>query len=272
MPLDAHRKAIITTTPIVEGREQAQMDVAEFNALIQDKGYKCIIERALQCPCLEPATGNASADCLNCGGTGWFFVDKTDTVLKCTNMNNRNKYEAWNPINLGIVNISCRGIDRLGFMDKVTVTELEMWFTQVLKFRKTDTKVFVFTTYNPLFISHAYAFLDTANPLSPIDESLYTIYDNRIEFDFATFSSVNYDTVTIKYTFNPVYHIIDVNRDMIKQKTIEPCGTVDGSKVMFPLSCVGRLAQYVFEKVSLNNNSLYDNTVYGKTPIAYDKH
>lgn len=269
-PKQAHKKPIISKTPDSIGNPQVNWDVKKFEDLIFDKGYKSHIERALRCPCIGEANGQANPDCKNCSGTGWAFIEKSETTLICTSMSNRSKYENWSETNMGMVNISSRAEDKLGFMDKVTLIELESWFSQILRLKQSKSevnKLFSFLVYDPIYVFNVYLFIDSESPLKSLDENEYEIKDNRIIFEKSViqqYTSLPNPSISIRYTHNPSYHIIDINRDLIKQKTGIDCKTNEINKSLFPLNCIGRRAHYIPDSPDYNGNSVFDNTNYSK--------
>ena len=272
---EAHKKPIISKTPDDIGNPQANWDRKKFDDLISDKGYKCYIERALLCPCRHGENhGQADSDCKNCNGSGWFFIDKVESVVVCTSISNRSRYEQWTESNSGVVNITCRPQDKLGFMDRVTLVELESWFTQVLTMNLSiseEDKYFSFLTYNPISVFDVYLYVDGETPLLHLKEEEYTVDYNKIKIDKSFIESKNLQKakISIRYTHNPVYHIIDVNRDLIKQKHIINCGEEE-LKTNFPLNCVGRRAHYMLDNPNYDGYGLFDNTDYTRTK-NYDK-
>jgi len=270
--MGANNKSVVTSTPKDLGNPQANWDRKKFDDFISDKGYDCFIERALRCPCNNQPTGQALSDCMNCGGTGWFFIDKQKSIIACSSMSHRNKYEVWSQTNMGIVNISTRPQDKLGFMDRVTLTELESWFSQVfkLKLSSTDpTKYFAFMIYSPMEVYDVYIYSDSQSPLVYLEVDNFTIDNNKIIINksFIDNLGITDPTITIRYTHNPTYHIIDINRDLIKQKSIND---VVEKITNFPLNCIGRRAHYIFEAPNFNGESLFDNTDYSRLPTKYD--
>lgn len=266
------KKPVISTTPKDVGNPQANWDRKKFDDLISDKGYACYIERAMRCPCAhEETNGQADSNCRNCNGTGWFFIEKTESVVVCTSMSNRSKYEQWSESNSGIVNISSRAQDKLGFMDRVTLIELESWFTQVLTIKNSLTEInkkFAFLIYDPIHVFDVYLYVDSDTPLIALKDSEYTVSNSKISIEksiIQNYTQKENPRISIRYTHRPVYHIIDINRDLIKQKTIQICGQEDNNgKTNFPLNCVGRRAHYMLDNPNYDGESVFDNTDYNK--------
>ena len=99
----SYKKAVLTQTPASVGNQQVEFDAKQFNDFIFNHSYECFIERRLYCPCISVNTGQPQANCLNCGGTGKFYINKQKTSISCQSMSNRNKYESWSVVNVGVV-------------------------------------------------------------------------------------------------------------------------------------------------------------------------
>ena len=269
----SHNKPTIAKTPDDIGNPQAHFDRKKFDDFITDKGYAVNIERAMRCPCTAEGTnGQGNSDCRNCNGSGWFFIEKVETVVTCTSMSNRNKYSVWSIENMGIVNISCRPQDKLGFMDRVTLTELESWFSQVVPLRQSLTEpdqMFSFLIYYPKTVFDVFLYVSSENPLKSLKKTEYKISGNRINIDASIVAEYTEDVkpkISIRYTHNPTYHIIDINRDLIKQVSGVNCETTQDIEKNFPLNCIGKRAHYLLDKQNYSGEGAFDNTDYTKTP------
>src|SRR5580698_9801806 len=115
---------------------QATWDKIPWEDGIAEHGYLVHIERSLECPCGTQAVTTPSPDCVNCGGTGRFYIEKTQTRVLCQGMNNSTKFQPWSAENTGQVRISTRPQDKLGYMDKITLIEVESIYSQKLYLRK----------------------------------------------------------------------------------------------------------------------------------------
>lgn len=254
---------------------QAHWNIDIFHDAIQEHGYKVYIDRALQCPCRNRSTNSAMSNCINCNGSGWMFIDRQETVLLCSSMSNRNKYENWTSSNAGTVNIGAMAQDKLGFMDRITMTELESWHTQVLQMTKhpIDDVLFCFTTYEPISVFHVYQFIDEATPLSLLTKDQdYYVQGNKIVLSDELSAEVDTATLTVRYTHRPVYHVIDINRDLVKQITQQNCPDKTNLKANFPINCVARRAHYILDADNYSGASVTDNTDYDTPNIPYEQH
>lgn len=267
-PQTGYKKAVLTQTPPSMGTQQVHFDRKQFDDFITAKGYDCYIERAIKCPCQAVATGQPLPSCLNCAGTGWVYINKQETRLAAVSMSNLNKYQQWSEVNLGTISISSSPGDKLGFMDRITLLELQMWHSELVTLRKSNdgTKVFAFTRYFPISVFEVYQFNGDSNPLIYVDPSLYTVTNNQILFDMSTFVGYVGQSFSLRYTFNPMYLVIDINRDLIKQSVGRICNTLTDDRENLPLHSVARLAHYVLDAPNLQGNSVFDNTNYNVNP------
>ncbi len=266
-------KTVITTTPDDLGSPQVHMDRKKFDDFITDHGYVVLIDRAIKCPCKNRITGKPLPDCKNCGGTGWFYIDRQKSVIACTSLSNKNKYEVWTESNAGTVNITTRPEDKLGWMDKVSLTELESWFSQAVYLKLLeDNSWFSFLTYEPISAFDVFIFKNTGEALGYLTSDKYTLSGNKILVPASTITSFGLTDgeycISIRYTHNPVYYIIDINRDLIKQKVDPNC--TNNNKANLPLNCIGRRAHFVLDAADFVGDNLLDNTPT-RTPINYDR-
>ena len=129
-----NRKSIITDKPIAYQTPAAPIDtrvgwrVDDFERLIQSQGYDAYIDRAMRCPCVDKATGQALSTCKNCLGRGWFFVDRTETRIIAQHMDSKKRYLDWGEVNRGTASITTKGIDKVGFMDRIILLQLQEFY------------------------------------------------------------------------------------------------------------------------------------------------
>lgn len=261
---DAHKKVITTTTaPEVIGDSQPFLKKSDFNKAIFAQGYNSLIERALPCPCVDSATGNALPNCMNCGGTKWVFIDKTATKLLLQSMNTRTKFQNWSEEDRGTVSVSARADNRLAFMDRITNLELSSIHAEVISPRVIQNKLFAFTIYFPIKIDDIFLFESTTSPFIPLSSADFTLVENRIVL-IDKFKNLNVKefSIVVRYTHNPQFHVIDITREAAAGKA-EDCefDNPTQDKDQFPVHAVARRAHYLLDAPNLAGLSLFDNTV-----------
>ena len=267
----------MTDTPVTFVTPPAQMGnagwyVDRFENLIQTQGYDAYIDRALRCPCADRNTGQALSTCKNCGGKGWIFVDRTETRLIAQHMDSKIKYQEWSQVNLGTASFTTRGVDKMGFMDRIVLYQLEEYFSEILRPIYYSGEIVAYPIYEPLKITNMYLFVSDAEKLVPITPDMYVVDGNKITFDLGLqdlihISDVNVRskseipiTISIRYSHYPVYHVIDVNRELMKVRENKFCGLSDDVLRQMPINVTARKAHFIFNAQKWGND-YYDNSI-----------
>ena len=278
---DAHKKTarIITPSPDKYDTLQPIFSQNEFDKAIETKGYDVEIEKGLKCPCWIKAAKAANPKCMNCGGSGWFFIAKKQTVAVIQSMNRRTKFLNWSETDRGTIQVTVKGIDRVAFMDKVRVLEVEAIFSQDSDiFLTRDNKYIAFLFYQPTRIEFCFMYKSVDEPLILLEQGKdFNIEEDRMIFTDDIIPHLDEEMegqISVRYHHNPTYHIIDINREIVKtfsyddrfdeDKEIpvinqEP---IDQTKVkqLMPVNSVAKKAHYLFDSPNSSGESLFDNT------------
>lgn len=239
-----------------------------FDELIYDHGYEAYLDRALRCPCCDKATGQPSVSCQNCLGRGWFFVDRRYTRIVAQSMTNLKRYEEWSQVNKGTAKLTVRGTDKLGFMDRVVLLELEGHYSELLFPFEYNEELICYPIYEPLEVTDIYLYLGDGSKLLPIPAELYKIEGNKITFDnslleYASPGDMNDRslglTISIRYSYHPVYHVVDINRELMKVRD-KNCAYTEEVLTQMPINVIARKAHYIFENQKFGEN-LFDNSL-----------
>lgn len=273
-----NRKSIVTDKPTayqtppsaIENRVGWRVD--DFEELIQSQGYDALIDRALRCPCVDKATGQALSTCKNCLGRGWFFVDRTETRLIAQHMDSKKRYENWSEVNRGTASITTKGIDKLGFMDKIILTQLEEFYSEIIRPIYFQGEIIAYPVYEPLKVTDMFLFSSDNEKLISIKEDEYVIDGNKIVFDLGIQDKISIDdmnvknkseipiSISIRYSHFPVYHVIDVNRELMKVRESRFCSYNDEKLRQMPINVLARKAHYIFDQ-NLFGEEAFENTV-----------
>jgi len=273
-----NRKSIVTDKPtayqtppsVIENRVGWRVD--DFEELIQSQGYDALIDRALRCPCVDKATGQALSTCKNCLGRGWFFVDRTETRLIAQHMDSKKRYENWSEVNRGTASITTKGIDKLGFMDKIILTQLEEFYSEIIRPIYFQGEIIAYPVYEPLKVTDMFLFSSDNEKLISIKEDEYVIDGNKIVFDLGIQDKISIDdmnvknkseipiSISIRYSHFPVYHVIDVNRELMKVRESRFCSYNDEKLRQMPINVLARKAHYLFDAQKFGEES-FENTV-----------
>lgn len=271
-----NKKSILTNHPVTAQTPpnldlpKVGWDIDKFESLIYNHGYHAYIEKALRCPCVDKASGQAMSTCRNCLGKGWFFVDKRETKVISQGMNNQPKNTQTGEINRGIARITTRATDRLGFMDRILLLDLEAYHTEILRPRiwGEDNKLIAYPIYEPLDITNIYLFVGDNVPLLPLTPDMYSVEGNRIDFSERLLEIVDVDdinakqpniSISIRYSYHPVYHVMDVNRELMKVRE-RGCYYSDDVLRKMPINVQAKKAHYIFDNQTYDDD-MFDNTV-----------
>ena len=270
-----NRKSIVTDKPVAYQTPAASINprvgwiVDRFETLIQTQGYDAYIDRAMRCPCVDKATGQALSTCKNCLGRGWFFVDRTETRIIAQHMDSKKRYESWGEVNRGTASITTKGIDKLGFMDRIILLQLEEFYSEILRPEVYEGELLAYPVYEPLEISNIFLFVGDYTKLEPIPNEMYVVDKNKIVFDQSLLEllpveDVNQKTpnmsVSIRYSHYPVYHVIDINRELMKVRESKLCSFDDEQLRQMPINVLARKAHYIFDAQQFGEES-FENTV-----------
>lgn len=248
--------------PAVGWRPQA------FSHLIQTQGYDALIDRAMRCPCVDKANGQALSTCRNCLGRGWFFINRASTRVVAQHMDSRKSYQEYGEINRGTASITTKGIDKLGFMDRIILTQLEEFYSEVLRPTTYNGRLIAYPIYEPLEVFEIFMFIGDDRPLKLLERGKdYEIVANRIDFKSELADEVESEdinkpaemSVTIRYSHYPVYHVIDINRELMKVRESKHCSISDDKLTDMPINVTARKAHYIFDAQKYDS-SLIENT------------
>jgi len=170
---------VLESPPII-GRPSIEFKGDDFNALIWKRGLDVIIENAVKCPCKTRNNDHLST-CKNCLGTGWVFINPVEDRAVISSINSETKYKEWSEEKIGTVSISLQRRSYLSFMDKVTIKDSEVLYSEVLQPIVYNTNFFAYTIYSILDTVEVFRFVsgDVALQLL-VKDTDYTIDDNKI--------------------------------------------------------------------------------------------
>lgn len=269
---DSHNKPIIEKTGENIDLTVPHFNKTDFDNAVFEHGYDVTLEKAIKCPCRIEANNNGHPDCVNCGGSGWLFVNKRSTVIVSQSMNINTKFKTWSEEDRGTISVSNRPQDRLSFMDRITILDLESTYTEVVKVKKYKKKYLAPLIYYPNSVEFAYMFTDSKEKLVPLKhEEDFTVKNNILELNKDKFSShfLNHDTisVSIRYIHNPSYHVIDIPRERTADRRAQvsktSCKLDDGipkQKPQLVINAIARKAQYAIDRPNLEGIGLLDNS------------
>jgi hypothetical protein len=259
-------KTIISQTPAsTVGKPRVDFNLSDFDAAIQTKGYDVIIEKAFKCACNTRSNTSALTDCQNCGGVQYVFVNPTQTRVIMHSMNNNTEHKDWTEAKIGTVSVTTREVDKLGFMDKITVLDGSTAYQERLYPSTVDGTTYSYSLYPVVEVEAMFLFVNSATQLTKLEVNTdYTISNNVVTFVNA---SLDGSTVTIRYRHRPVYYVIDIPRDTMNSP-IRSKTTGKNEDITFPIHGIARRSHYVLDEENLAGTRLLDNS-FGASAQLY---
>lgn len=245
---DGRNKPVIKVTPPETVEHQVRFQPWRFDSLVFDKGYEVWIDRALRCPCTVKGTGQPLVSCNNCLGSGWVFVNRIETRIAVQQLNANIKYENWSQTTTGMAKVTARATDKIAFMDRIILREVEGYFNEVMRTRAISGRQVAFTIYEPLQIESIYLYKSDKQPLHPLKE-----VDDYILDGFKIMLTDNYNSmedlsISIRYRHCLTYHVIDMNRDIMKVRE-KDCDYSYEDLTNMPIGGIARKSHYIFDNL-----------------------
>lgn len=250
------------TPPNLNGIPNPEFREELFDASIWQKGYDCLVHKAIECPCKTTGDNSNLPTCSNCGGTGWVYINPTQTKALITSINKDTKYKSWSLELVGTMSVTLRDIERASFMDRITFINETGIFSEVKTAYTVDTDTFVFLSYEASSIEDIFIFTGQANKLTRVDPSKYYIKsDNRAVVVFTTgaLTGSTNNSISVRYKNLVQYNILDIPHLIRSSNITNTLGQIE--KITLPNQYIARLAHYVrglkFDGTGIQDNS-YD--------------
>lgn len=228
----------------------------DFSALIDNKGYDAIWERAIPCPCAK-RQGAPMSNCQNCQGTGWVFINPMQIKVVSQSLNKETKYKEWSQERLGTASFTVRPEYHLNFMDKITLLNTSSRESENRLVYIIDGQKMINTIYPILEVVEIFKFSGINSKLQLLDKSSYSVQDRFVVFN-GTADIKEKDSLTITYDHNVQYHILDLNHDI--RNTIVLDNYSREEQLLLPISAIGRRVHNVIDAQNYAGNNLLDNS------------
>lgn len=247
-------KKVIQTKSNYIGVPRVDFISPDFDALIDNKGYDVIWERAIPCPCASRQAAHSS--CKNCQGTGWVFINPTQIKAVAQSINKDTKYKEWSMELLGTITLTVKSMFHLNFMDKITLIGAESPQSENLLVSKYGSSYYARTIYKINSIFELFKFVSESSPLQLLQEGKdYHFEDNKIIFDTDIKEG---DSVSVTYMHNVQYNVLDLPHDI--RQTIVLDNTSREKPLYLPISAVARRTHNVLDYLNFQGDNLFDNS------------
>lgn len=225
------------TPPSLLGQAQVSFKQGDFDALIYTHGYEATFEKAVRCPCSHE--GSARADCENCNGSGFFYINPTSTKVLLTGINANTTYKEWSLENIGTVSITTmqKDNDLMSYYDRVTINKEFNSFNEICEVKSAD-QYFIFTIYRPTNLQAIYVFVGPKQRLRKLSSAEYHISKINPYVIIFDIDMSKYEVVSCVYTHELQYFIIDFPHDV--RSSLNKTKKGDFEKTSLPKSAIAR--------------------------------
>lgn len=239
------RKITVSPPPNNVNSTRIDFNPNGFEKLVYSKGYEVMWEKALQCPCKNKG-GEAQVDCKNCNGTGWIFINQKKTRMVIQSQEFKTIFRDWGEETAGTAKLTSLPSDPVSFMDRITIQNATSYFSNVLyPILDTERNLYkAFTFYNVEEIEHAFLFNDVNQPLIQLNVDDIIIEAGEIYFPQNLSQYGENLQISIRYSHKPVYHVIDINRELIESFVKNNVTGIENSE-MLPINGLCRRAHYL---------------------------
>lgn len=241
------KRAVKQITPAESIEHQVRFEPQRFDSLVFDKGYDTWIDRAYRCPCSIKGAGQPMVTCNNCLGVGWIFRDRIDTRVAIQTIKADIRFENWTKTTAGTAKITARAIDKLAFMDRVILKDVEGYYNEIVRTRKIDEEYIGFLEYPLIDMEDLLLFDGDKEPLINLQLNVDYIIVNESKIIFLKDTYKNKElTLSARYKHFLTYHIIEMNRDIIKVRQ-KGCLMPEETLRDMPINGIMRKAHYLFD-------------------------
>ena len=255
------------TPPNSFGIPKTEFKKEYFDSAIWEKGYDVTIEKAFKCPCMT-IDNSALPTCQNCLGTGYNFINPIKTKAFLHSINFSDHIKSWSEELLGTVSVTVRNVERLSFMDRITIInsaiiDNKVIFSEAKTIRGDIGNEFVFLSYRPIDIIGIYLFNNSTTKLILLTEDNYSIstanpYVINFNYDFSTILDFN-GVCSVVFLHEITYHVLDLPHDIRNSFIVGYTGKEQ--QILMPINAIARKANNIMSLSNKNGLGLLDNSM-----------
>lgn len=239
-------------SPNTIGYASPEFTKGAFDAAIVQKGYKIYQERAISCPCCN-TQGHATPSCPYCGGTGYFYIEPTETIALITGVNVNTKYKEWTLDNAGTIALTTfdEGLN-FSFFDKITFKEKYGIFSESKRVRVNAGEKFVWLSFKPVRILKVFT-MNVAGIMIELPQSDYVV-DGDYRLKLLNPGINTESVVSVYYKHYIQYNVIDLPHELRASNITDENGNLQ--KIDLPVQAIARRSNFVFNENS-NNQEIW---------------
>jgi hypothetical protein len=234
-----------------------------FETIIDQKGYIVYLENAFECPCRtieNDGDYSALSNCVNCGGLGYFYVNKRETKMILSAINLETKYKEWSQEKLGTAKVTALDKDDISFMDRITLKDARSIHKEILEpLYDYDENPFYKSTYDITNIKQVFRYRGPDLDLvrhgdgTEYNPNFTVINGNEIYFNAnipSTIKNANEPypfKIAIFYEHLPQFYIIDLMRELMTTRVTDEDSQGKIEPKDLPVNAVARRSHFLNE-------------------------
>ena len=119
---------------IAINKTRADFDPLLFDTAIQQHGKRILWRKAMICPCIVEATGQARTDCRNCDSSGFLYVDPIAIQALIMSFDKQTRlYEKFALWQTGEASLTMQANYRMGYRDSIELIDDVACFNEIIK-------------------------------------------------------------------------------------------------------------------------------------------
>lgn len=195
-------------------RDRVDFDHTKFKKITDSKGYILDWYSGMICPCRKDVTEQPISNCVNCGGSGFYFLDPVEITGIISSAVMQKNYINWSEALQGTAYLSVQPDNKIGWMDKIVVKTALTSFSEVMTVYLDGTTKKVKTHYSVDEITANYKFLGATSPHYDIPINFIQVNPSVLNELIITDDNVLVgDRITVLYKYNPTYLVIELLND-----------------------------------------------------------
>lgn len=111
----------------------------EIQKVIDDRGHRCIWERAAVCSCLSRDSGQPDFTCRRCGGTGYIYLPPQEVIVAATMIDSRYQQNTLQFYEPGTLYLTPSRDIIMGYRDRLRFPDFRCLFSEVIRFDDSRT-------------------------------------------------------------------------------------------------------------------------------------
>jgi hypothetical protein len=201
-----------------------------FLALVKNKGYPAVWEQAMACPNRIGDKTKHNINCTVCEGRQYVYHTPATITVALTSLTLKEMWREIGRFDLGTAMVTTEPAHRLGYWDKLTLTENRLRYTEPMqRLPRGADKL----RYPPLTITRAVGADGTTTYTQGID---FTLLENKITWLPNKGPGIG-GFYALSYFYRPVYIVLD----LIHAIRDTPLARAQGHMVEMPVQAIARL-------------------------------